>query len=103
MFIRRISENHYAFREKLLHFGIGYSPVMRGHITFNPATGEIMVCGYLNWYIPAFACSLLLYLLTLPFEPANIVIPLCIFVLLPYIYWMQKKRFREVEDTLRML
>jgi hypothetical protein len=103
LLVRRIGENRLAFREKLFHFGVCYSPVMRGLVTCKPATGEMEVRGYLNWYILLFIISILLFLSILPFEPANIIIPICMFVLLTYIYWIQKKRFREVEDAVRKL
>ena len=101
--VRRIGKNRFAFREKLFHFGIAYSPLMHGCITCNPATGEIKVRGCLNWYILLFLCFLLLFLLLLPFDPINVIIPLCLLVLMSYIYWMQAKRFRQVGDVLRKL
>ncbi len=103
MIVRRIGINQLAFREKLFHFGVGYSPVMRGCITYRPLRGEAEVCGYLNWYILTFASSLLLFLLISPFDPANIIIPLCMLVVLTYIYLMQKKRFREVGNAVLKL
>ncbi len=101
--VRKVGINRLAFREKLFHFGIGYSPVMRGSIAFSPGTGKVEVWGYLNWYVLLFTSSLLLYLSISPPDPANIIIPLCMRVLLTYIYWMQKKRFREVEDAVLKL
>ncbi len=101
--VRRIGENRFAFREKLFHFGIAYSPLMHGCITCNPATGVIKVQGYLNWYILLFSFYFLLFLLLLPFDPINVIIPICLLVLMSYIYWMQAKRFRQVGDTLQKL
>jgi hypothetical protein len=103
MVVRRIGENRLAFREKLFHFGIAYSPVMRGCITCDPATGGMEAHGYLNWYILLFISSFLFFLLILPVDPANIIIPLCMLVLLSYIYWMQKKRFAQVENAVLKL
>ncbi len=103
MLVRRINNNQIAFREKLFHFGVGYSPVMRGCITYHPVRGEAEVCGYLNWYILTFVFSLLIFLLISPFDPANIIIPLCMLVVLTYIYLMQKKRFREVGNAVLKL
>ena len=103
MHIRRIGENRFAFRERLFHFGIAYSPLMHGCITCNRATGEIKVRGCLNWYILLFSCYLILFLLLLPFDSANIIIPLCLLVLISYIYRLQTKRFRQVGDALRKL
>jgi hypothetical protein len=101
--VRRIGDNRFAFREKLFHFGIAYSPLMHGCVTCNPATGEIRVQGYLNWYILLFSFYFLLFLLLLPFDPINVIIPICLLVLMSYIYWMQAKRFRQVGDVLRKL
>jgi hypothetical protein len=103
MLVRRIGANRFAFREKLFHFGIAYSPLMHGCITCNPATGEIMVRGYLNWYIILLSCYLLLFSLLSPFDPADIIIPACLLVVLYYIYCLQKGRFREVGDVLQRL
>lgn len=101
--VRRIGENRFAFREKLFHFGIAYSPLMHGCITCNPATGVIKVRGYLNWYIILLSCYLFLFSLLLPFNPTDVIIPLCLLVLMSYIYWMQKKRFRQVGDAVQKL
>src|ERR1035441_1595126 len=90
MHIRRIGENRFAFRERLFHFGIAYSPLMHGCITCNRATGEIKVRGCLNWYILLFSCYLILFLLLLPFDSANIIIPLFLLVLISYIYRNQR-------------
>ena len=103
MLIRRISDHRLAFREKLFHLGVGYSPVMRGLVTLNPGAGDIRVRGLLNWYILLFSSSFLFFICISPPDPAGIVIPLCMLVLLAYIYSMQRKRFREVEETLRKL
>jgi len=103
MLVRRIGENRFAFREKLFHFGVAYSPLMHGCITCNPATGEIKVRGYLNWYIILLSCYLFLFSLLLPLDSADVIIPLCLLVLMSYIYWMQKKRFRQVGDVVRKL
>jgi hypothetical protein len=101
--VRLIGENRFAFREKLFHFGIAYSPLMHGCITCNLATGEIKVRGYLNWYILLLTCYLLFFSLLLPFDPVDVIIPLCLLVLMSYIYWMQKKRFRQVGDAVQKL
>ncbi len=101
--VRRIGINRLAFREKLFYIGIGYSPVMRGLITCNPVSGKVEIIGFLNWYILFFVGSFLLFLLISPFDSSGIIIALCMAVLLAYIYSMQKKRFREVEDTLLKL
>lgn len=101
--VRRLSGNRVAFREKLFHFGIAYSPLMHGCITCNPARGEIRIRGYLNWYILLFSFYLLLFLVLLPFEPLNVIIFPCLLVLMSYIYWMQAKRYRQVGDAVRKL
>lgn len=103
MLVRRIDENSLAFREKLFHFGVSYSPIMHGCITCNPATGQIKSRGYVNWYILLLSCYFLSFSLVLPIGRVDIIIPLCLFVLMSYIYWMQKKRFRQVEDAVRKL
>jgi len=103
MLVRRIGENRFAFREKLFHFGIAYSPLMHGCINCDPETGVIKVRGYLNWYIFLFSCYLLLFLLLLPFDRINVIIPLCLLVLISYIYRLQTKRFRQVGDALGKL
>lgn len=103
MLVRGVGKSRLAFRERIFHFGVGYSPVMRGSIKYDPKTGKAEVCGYLNWYILTFASSLLLFILISPFDPANIIIPLCMLVVLTYIYWIQKKRFREVGDAVLKL
>jgi hypothetical protein len=103
MLVRRIGENRFAFREKLFHFGVAYSPLMHGCIACNPVTGEIIVRGYLNWYILIFSCYFFVFSLLLPFDPVGFIIPLCLLVLMSYIYWMQAKRFRQVGDVLRKL
>ncbi len=94
---RRIGTGRLAFREKLFHFGVGYSPVMRGIIKYDNASKQIEIVGFLNWYIMLFAGSFLLFLLLSPLDSSAIIITLCMAVLLAYIYWMQRKRFREVE------
>ena len=103
MLVRYITNDCIVFREKLFHLGIGYSPVMRGLITRNPGTGEIRVRGLLNWYVLLFSSSFLFFICISPPDPAGIIIPLCMLVLLAYIYWMQNKRYREVEDAVRKL
>ncbi len=103
LLIRPINENRLAFREKLFHFGVCYSPVMRGSITCKPATGELDVRGYLNWYLLVFVICLVLYLVTSPFEPVAVVILFCFLVVLCYIYRTQERRFSEVENALRKL
>lgn len=103
MLVRRIGENRFAFREKLFHFGIAYSPLMHGCITCDPATGMIKVRGYLNWYVLLFSCYLVICLMLLPFDPVDIIIPPCLLVVMSYIYWMQNKRFRQVGDAVRKL
>jgi hypothetical protein len=101
--VRRIGESRFAFREKLFHFGIAYSPLMHGCISCNLATGEIKVRGYLNWYILLLTCYFLFFSLLLPFDTVDVIIPTCLLVLMAYIYWMQKKRFRQVGDTVQKL
>jgi hypothetical protein len=103
MIIRRIGENRFAFREKLFHFGIAYSPLMHGCIMYNAAAGEIKVHGYLNWYILLFSCYFLFFLMLLPFDPINVLIPFCLLVLISNIYWLQMKRYRQVGDAVRNL
>jgi len=103
MLVRRIDEYSFAFREKLFHFGISYSPVMHGYITCNPATGQIVSRGYVNWYILVFSCYFLSFPLVLPIGQIAIVIPICLMVMITYIFLMQKKRFRQVEDAVRTL
>lgn len=90
MLVRRIDKNSFAFREKLFHFGIGYSPVMHGCKTCHPDTGLIKARGYMNWYIVILLCYFLLFSLAIPIGRVDIIIPLCLMVLLSYIYWMQK-------------
>lgn len=101
--VRRIGENRFAFREKLFHFGIAYSPLMHGCITYNPANGEIIVRGYLDWYIVVFTCYFLFFSLLLPFDPVDVIILFCLLVVMAYIYWMQKKRYSQVGDAVRKL
>jgi hypothetical protein len=101
--VRRIDDNSFAFREKLFYFGIVYSPIMHGYMKCNPTTGKIITRGYLNWYILLLSCCFLISLLALPIGGINIVIPLCLLVLMAYIYSMQKKRFRQVEDAVQKL
>jgi hypothetical protein len=103
LIVRRIAENTFAFREKLFHFGIAYSPLMHGCVTCIPATGEIKVRGYLNWYILLFSCYFFLFLLLLPFDWINVIIPICMLVLMSYIYSMQKNRYRQVGDAVQKL
>ena len=103
MLVHRITDDRLACREKLFHPGIGYSPVMRGLITRDPVSGEIRVRGLLNWYILLFSSSFLFFICISPPDPANIIIPLCMLVLLAYIYWMQSRRYREVEDAVQKL
>ena len=87
----------------MLHFGIGYTPVMHGCITCDPYRGQIEVRGYANWFTIAFSCCFLMFPLAAPLCGLDLILPLFLFGVLSAIYWMQKRRFRQVEEALLRL
>lgn len=96
MLVRQIGDNLFAFREKLLHFGMGYTPVMHGIIKYDPYVGRIEVRGNANWFPIFFSC---LFIGDMSFDISTIVFPLFLIGILTAIYFMQKKRFRQVEQV----
>jgi hypothetical protein len=103
MMVRQIGENLFAFREKLFHFGMGYTPVMHGYIECNPYAGRIEVRGYANWFTMIFSCYFLIFTLSVLFDFSDIIFPLFLLGLLLFIYSKQKKRFRQVEEAVLLL
>lgn len=101
MLVRRIGEDHYAFREAMRHVDICYPPVMHGSIFFDRAKGEIRVRGYANSYVTLFSCFFLLAPLTVPLEPVDYIFPAFVFGLFVWVYSIQARRFRQVEAAVQ--
>lgn len=103
MLVRSIGENRFAFREKMIHFGMGHTPVMHGCITCDPYKGQIEVRGYANWFPMVFTCYFLIFPLAAPLDAFDLLFPVFLFGLLLSIFWAQKKRFKQVEEALQRL
>jgi hypothetical protein len=97
--VRPIAENRFAFRESMLHFNIGYTPVMHGSLRYDEQAGEIVVRGYANLSAALFAVFFVLAPLTLPLEAVDFVFPLFLVGVFLWIYWIQAKRFRQVGEA----
>lgn len=97
MLIRQLPGDSFAFREKMLHFGMSYTPVMHGYAKFNQQTGNIEIRGHANW----FPLILLGYFIAFtPIDSSSIVFSLFMLALLSAIYLMQRKRFQQVVKAL---
>jgi len=101
--VRQIGEHQFAFREKMLHFGMAYTPLMHGYIKYDPYSGQIEIRGNANWFPVCFSFYFLLFFLTMPLNASDIIFPLFLLGLLGFIYIKQKKRFRQVEEAIQTL
>jgi hypothetical protein len=101
LLVHRFNDTTFAFREKMLHLRIGaYTPIMHGCLICNPYTAQVEVTGYANWSTIVLLAYFLLFFTAFPPSFCDVIIPL-FFVggILSSIYWMQRKRFRRVEET----
>jgi hypothetical protein len=101
--VRQIGENQFAFREKMFHFGMAYTPLMHGYIKCDPYTGQIKIRGNANWFPVCFSFYFLMFFLTMPLNVPDIFFPMFLMGLLWFIYVKQKKRFRQVEEAIQIL
>lgn len=101
--VRLIADNRFAFRESMLHFNIGYTPVMHGVLRCDRQTGEIEVRGFANLSAVLFAGFFLLAPFVLSLEPVDYVFPLFLVGLFMWIYRIQSKRFRQVGEVVQRL
>jgi hypothetical protein len=104
MLVRRLDDNTFAFREKMLSFRFGaYSPVMRGCIICKPHAGHVEIHGYANWFIVALSLYILVFFIAPPIDVVDLLVPLFFTGILLSIYWIQKRRFRSVEEVFMKL
>lgn len=101
MHVRLISDNRFAFREAMNHFDLSYPPVMHGCFSYDQQTGEIRLRGYANSYAALFTCFFVLAPFALPLDPVDYIFPLFVLGLFVWIYRVQVKRFRQVEEAVR--
>jgi hypothetical protein len=101
--VRQIGENQFAFREKMIHFGMGYTPLMHGYIKYDPYLGHIEIRGIANWFPVCFSFYFLMFFLAMPLDTSDIIFPLFLLGLIWLIYVKQKKRFRQVEEAVLTL
>ncbi len=101
--VRRIAENRFAFRESMLHFNIGYIPVMHGLLHCDAVRGEIVVWGYANLSAALFAVFFLIAPFSLSLEPFDFLFPLFLVGLILWIYRIQARRFGQVAEAVRTL
>jgi len=101
--VRQIGENQFAFREKMIHFGMAYTPLMHGYIKCDPYSGQIEIRGNANWFPVCFFIYFLMFFLTMPLDASDFIFPLFLFGLLWFIYVTQKKRFRQVVEAVQTL
>lgn len=99
MLIRQIGDNSFAFREAMRHFDIGYPPVMHGSIVLDRTTGNLKIYGYVNTYIALFSCFFLLAPLAIPLDPIDYIFPVFVWGLVAWIYRIQARRYRQVEEA----
>ncbi len=61
-----ISDNEIAFRESFIHFGIPNLFIMRGLIKIDKTKRQVIMMGFLNWYVLCILCTFALYILIAP-------------------------------------
>ena len=95
-----IESHTYGFREKLFEFRlVRYSPIMHGILVFDRETNEVVVKGYVNWFILAFSLIWLggVLLSSIPSFPIIALGFILFFVfLMGLLYWIQHNRFSKV-------
>ena len=101
--VRKIGENQFAFREKMIHFGIGYTPLMHGCLMCDPYSGRIEIRGYANWFPMIFSCYFLMLSLSMPLDSLGVIFPLFLFGLFWFIYSIQRKRFEQVAAAVQKM
>ncbi|MGE0157111.1 MAG: hypothetical protein AB7T17_08800 [Geobacter sp.] len=95
--VRQLTEDSFAFREKMIHFGMSYTPVIHGYAKFNQQAGSVEIRGYANWF-PLILLSFFMFFIFI--DSSSIVFLLFMLGLLSAIYLMQRKRFQQVENVL---
>jgi len=88
--------DHYGFREKGWRGGLrlGYTPIMRGRLTFQPTAARVEVVGLLNWFTLFFVAFAFF---AVPRDGSRFLWFLA--GLLGLIYLMQSRRYGQVART----
>ncbi|MGX9418190.1 hypothetical protein ACXJY6_04525 [Vibrio sp. RC27] len=98
--VRRFSDEILGFREAAWG-GLGktsYSPMMRGKLEINNK-GQVKVTGFVNWFVIIISIAFIgLTVLADHSNPNVLGFPIILFVLIGWIYLLQKKRFKELAD-----
>ncbi|CRX67072.1 unnamed protein product [Stenotrophomonas maltophilia] len=88
-----------AFRESFApSFGLRYFPVMRGRVVLNARRHEVRVIGLCSWFVAILSLLLLPLVAMRPMvAPLLVVLPLFLAS-----YLVQKRRYADIVETLRM-
>lgn len=100
--VQPIGESSFAFRENMLHFGLSMTSIMRGMINYDLTAGTVEVRGYSNWSTIVLTCYVVFFVMNSDRSSFDLVAPVY-FVGLVLLYWQQRKRFVQVEETVRKL
>ncbi len=100
--VQQMGESSFAFRENMLHFGLSMTSIMRGMIKYDLSAGTVEVRGYTNWSTIVLSCYVVFFIMTSDRSSFDLVVPV-FFVGLLLLYWQQRKRFVQVEETVQKL
>lgn len=93
---RQFSGTEYGFREGFgSFFKISYPPIMRGFLTFDSASQEVMATGYANLWM----CALLLYMAKQFLHPRDPEMSIFFVLFVALCFGLQVRRFRRVAEV----
>ena len=96
----KLTENEYGFREKYLDIKFfNYTPIIYGHILFDPLSNMITITARLYWSAIILPVGFAAGFSMIPVYSAYTVFIIPFFILLfSFVYFVQIRKFKKVSD-----